>query len=91
MFIDDNTGAIDLAIDPNNPKILYAAMWFRTRSAWNFEGAGKTSGIYKSEDGGNTWNLISTKESGFPTGDGVGRIGLGDLSEEFTNHLCGRR
>ena len=76
LFIDDNTGAIDLVIDPNNPQTLYAATWYRTRRAWNFVGAGKTSGIYKSEDGGNNWKLLSSKESGFPTGDGVGRIGL---------------
>ena len=76
LYIDENTGAIDLSIDPNNHKILYAAAWHRVRRAWNFVGSGKTSGIYKSEDGGDTWKLISTKESGFPTGKGVGRIGL---------------
>lgn len=76
LFIDDNTGVIDLAVDPNNFKILYAAAWYRTRRAWNFEESGKSSGIYKSEDGGETWKLVSTEESGFPTGNGVGRIGL---------------
>ena len=76
LFVDNNTGAIDLAMDPTNSKILYAAMWHRERQAWNFEGNGKTSGIYKSTDGGDTWKLITTKESGFPTGDGLGRIGL---------------
>ena len=76
LFIDDKTGAIDLIIDPKNPDVLYTAMWFRERSAWNFVEGGATSGIYKSVDGGNTWALSSTKESGFPTGDGVGRIGL---------------
>lgn len=76
LFIDDNTGAIDLAIDPNNTKILYASMWHRTRSAWNFVESGRTSGIFKSKDGGETWKLITTKQSGFPTGEGIGRIGL---------------
>ncbi len=76
LYIDNNTGAIDLTMDPTNPKILYTAMWYRTRRAWNFEASGSTSGIYKSTDGGNTWSLITTKESGFPTGNGVGRIGL---------------
>ncbi len=76
LFVDDTTGAIDLAIDPSNPKILYAAMWHRIRNPWNFVGAGKTSGIYKSTDGGDTWNLISGSGSGFPDGEGVGRIGL---------------
>ena len=76
LFIDDNTGAIDLAIDPNNTKILYASMWHRTRSAWNFVESGRTSGIFKSKDGGETWKLITTMLSGFPTGEGIGRIGL---------------
>ncbi len=76
LFVDNNTGAIDLAMDPTNSKLLYAAMWHRERRAWNFDGNGKTSGIYKSMDGGDTWKLITTKESGFPTGDGLGRIGL---------------
>lgn len=76
LFVDDNTGAIDLDINPQNPSEVYAAMWYRTRSAWNFEESGKTSGIYKSKDGGNTWTLLSKEGAGFPTGAGAGRIGL---------------
>lgn len=76
LYIDDNTGAIELAIDPKNPDILYTATWHRERTAWNFVEGGATSGIYKSIDGGNTWNLLTNANSGFPTGDGVGRIGL---------------
>jgi photosystem II stability/assembly factor-like uncharacterized protein len=63
-------------MDPSNEQNLYAAMWYRTRTASNFEESGKTSGIYKSTDGGDKWTLISTPTSGFPSGDGVGRIGL---------------
>jgi photosystem II stability/assembly factor-like uncharacterized protein len=76
LYINDKTGAIDLEVDPQNPNTVYAAMWYRTRSAWNFEESGKTSGIYKSIDGGINWQLISTPGSGFITGEGVGRIGL---------------
>ncbi|HUR10640.1 MAG TPA: hypothetical protein VM012_04690, partial [Flavitalea sp.] len=76
LYIDDNTGVVDLDINPENPLELFAAAWYRIRSAWNFEEGGKTSGIYKSSDGGETWRLLSTPSSGFPTGDGVGRIGL---------------
>ncbi len=76
LFIDDKTGVIDLVIDPANPGILYAAAWHRERFAWNFVESGTTSGIYKTTDGGNDWILLTTEESGFPTGDGVGRIGL---------------
>ncbi len=76
LSIDDKTGAIDMDIDPTNPNIVYASMWYRTRTAWNFEEGGKTSGIYKSTDGGNTWSLLSKEGSGLPTGDNIGRIGL---------------
>jgi len=74
LYIDDNTGAVEMDINPQNSNELYAAMWYKTRSAWNFEEGGKTSGIYKSNDGGDTWKSISG--SGFPSGDSVGRIGL---------------
>jgi photosystem II stability/assembly factor-like uncharacterized protein len=73
LFANENAGAVDLIIDPENPEILYAATWERTRRAWNFQEAGSGSGIYKSTNGGENWNLIT---KGFPTGNEVGRIGL---------------
>lgn len=76
LYVDDNTGAIDLVIHPTNPDVLYASMWERTRRAWNFTEGGKGSGIYQSTDGGETWTKISGGKTGFPEGDGVGRIGL---------------
>lgn len=76
LFVDDNTGVVEMDINPQNPNELYAASWYRARRAWNFEESGKTSGIYKSTDGGETWTLITKQGSGFPTGDIVGRIGL---------------
>ena len=75
LYIDANTGGIDIDVDPKNPNNLYAAMWYKTRSASNFVEAGKTSGIYKSTNGGDSWTLASTAASGFPTGEGVGRTG----------------
>ena len=76
LFVDENTGAVDIVVDKNNPQILYASTWSKTRRAWNFYGNGKGSGIYKSGDGGDTWTLISDTPSGFPQGIGGGRIGL---------------
>lgn len=76
LLVDDNTGVVDMDINPKNPDELYAAAWYKTRRAWNFEEGGKSSGIYKSTDGGNTWKLISTAQSGFPSNEGVGRIGV---------------
>lgn len=76
LFINENTGVIDLVLNEKNPSELYAAAWHRERRAWNFVESGSGSGIYKSHDGGLNWTLLSTAESGFPTGEGVGRIGL---------------
>lgn len=76
LFIDDKTGIIDVAVSPKNYNIQYAAAWQKDRKAWDFIGNGEGSGIYKSTDAGNSWTKISTPTSGFPSGDGVGRIGL---------------
>ncbi len=76
LFIDEDTGVISISVSPKNFAIQYAAAWNRDRKAWNFLGNGATSGIYKSEDAGATWKLITTPVSGFPIGEGVGRIGL---------------
>lgn len=73
---DSVTGAVDLVRDPANPDVLYAALWHRERRAWDFVESGPGSGIFKSTDGGETWQRLNTPESGFPTGPGVGRIGL---------------
>ncbi|GAB4335391.1 MAG: hypothetical protein OHK0038_13040 [Flammeovirgaceae bacterium] len=76
LFINDSTGIIDLVIAPNNPQILYAAAWERSRTAWHFKASGLSSGIYKSTDGGETWTKLNHQQSGFPSSKGVGRIGL---------------
>lgn len=76
LYVDENTGCVDLDINPANPNEVYAGMWYRVRRAWKFEESGKSSGIYKSSDGGETWKLVSGTGSGFMTGDKIGRIGL---------------
>ncbi len=55
---------------------MFASSWTKDRKAWNFDGSGNNSAIYKSIDAGETWVKMSTEASGFPTGKGVGRIGL---------------
>jgi len=82
LSVDENTGAVDLGIDLSNHEILYASMWHRERRAWNLVESGIGSGIYKSTNGGLDWNKLSGADSGFPSGEGVGRIGL---SVSFTN------
>ncbi|OZC02910.1 WD40/YVTN/BNR-like repeat-containing protein [Rubricoccus marinus] len=72
----EETGAIDLVMDPANPDRLYAATWTRSRRAWDFREAGPGSAIHRSDDGGMTWTRVTTDGSGFPTGADVGRIGL---------------
>ncbi|MBL7793435.1 MAG: glycosyl hydrolase [Saprospiraceae bacterium] len=76
LFINDDTGVVDLLIDPASANTLYAAAWDRSRRAWDFVESGKNTGIYKSTDGGNTWTLLTAKNAGFPVGEGAGRIGL---------------
>ena len=77
LFVDDSTGAIDLAMDPTNPRILFAAMWKFQRTPWSMQSGGGKSGIWRSTDGGDTWQNI-THNSGLPTVP-LGRIGL-DIS-----------
>ncbi|MAS67958.1 MAG: glycosyl hydrolase [Flavobacteriaceae bacterium] len=76
LNLPDPTGIIELSVVPENYKIQYAAAWEKDRKAWDFKSSGTNSGIYKSTDAGNSWYLISTSESGFLQGKGVGRIGL---------------
>ncbi|MDP5172232.1 MAG: glycosyl hydrolase [Bacteroidia bacterium] len=72
LEISEHTGVNDIVIDPRNPMLLYASSWQRARKVWTFIGGGPESTIYKSTDGGETWEK---SESGLPGGD-KGRIGL---------------
>jgi len=81
LFVNDQSGIIEMDRHPNNFNIIYASSWDKDRKAWNFRGNGTGSGIYKSTDAGNTWTKISVEGSGFPTGEGVGRIGLAVVDE----------
>lgn len=72
LAIDERTGATDIAMDPSNADILYAAMYQRQRTAYGFHGGGPGSGLYKSVDAGETWTELT---DGLPEGD-TGRIGI---------------
>ena len=69
---DADTGAIDVAIDPTDSNILYAALYQRRRAPFGFVGGGPGSGLYKSQDAGRSWQRLTT---GLPSGE-VGRIGI---------------
>jgi photosystem II stability/assembly factor-like uncharacterized protein len=69
---DSKTGATDLAMDPANPEVLYAAFYQRLRLPWRFDGGGPNGGIFKTTDGGRTWKKLTR---GLPSGE-TGRIGL---------------
>ncbi len=72
LYKDENTGAIDLVMDPKNPDVLYAAMYQHQRKGWGYNGGGPGSGIFRTMDGGATWTEL---KNGLPPGD-KGRIGL---------------
>lgn len=73
LYKDENTGAIDIAFDPQNPNILFASLWEARRTPWTLSSGGPGSGIYRSSDGGSTWKHI--EEHGLPKGP-YGRIGV---------------
>ncbi|HVR39814.1 MAG TPA: glycoside hydrolase, partial [Thermoanaerobaculia bacterium] len=74
LYRDENTGAIDVVIDPAHPDTVYAALWEARQGPWEngaFRGPG--SGLFKSTDGGTTWRQLT---NGLPAGDALGRIGI---------------
>ncbi len=72
LTISPHTGVTDVAMDPTDPNVMYAASYQRQRKAYSFVGGGPETGIYKSIDAGDTWTKLT---EGLPTGD-IGRIGL---------------
>ncbi len=75
LYKDENTGAIDVAFDPQNPNILFASLWQARRTPWSLSSGGPGSGVYRSTDGGTTWKRLREHEHGLPNGP-YGRIGL---------------
>ena len=72
LYVDANSGAVDLAIDYNNPRILYASFWDHQRLPWYVRSGGEGSGIWKSTDGGDTWKKLN---QGLPKSV-MGKIGV---------------
>ncbi|HEX3553715.1 MAG TPA: glycosyl hydrolase [Thermoanaerobaculia bacterium] len=74
LYVNDKVGAVDLALDPVNPRVLYAAMWNVRRTPYSLESGGPGSGLWKSTDGGDTWTEL-TFNPGLPKGT-LGIIGI---------------
>jgi photosystem II stability/assembly factor-like uncharacterized protein len=72
LFVNEDTGCSDISLDPQEPKIVYAGMWHARRKPWTFTSGGPGSGLYKSTDGGATWQRLT---KGLPEGI-LGRIGV---------------
>ena len=74
LFVNEQAGAVDLVMDPNNPRILYTSTWRAKRTPYSLSSGGDGSALWKSTDSGETWSEIS-KNEGFPT-DTLGIIGV---------------
>ncbi|MEZ5319333.1 MAG: hypothetical protein R2752_18170 [Vicinamibacterales bacterium] len=72
-FISDRTGAVDITMDPKNPKVLIAAMWTVIRQPWTIESGSTEGGLFRSTDGGDTWQKLT---QGLPSRVMVGKIGV---------------
>ena len=76
LYKSDKAGAVDVALDPNNPEVVYATIWEAYRNFWEMSSGGPDSGIWKSTDGGETWREI-THNKGLPPGSAIiGKVGV---------------
>jgi photosystem II stability/assembly factor-like uncharacterized protein len=73
LYIDDDTGVSDIAIDPQSPNVLYAAAYMRRRTVFGYNGGGPKGGLYRSLDGGKTWDKLA---KGLPATGDVGRCAV---------------
>ena len=74
LHVSERAGAVDVSLDPNNPRILFATIWQTRRTFWSIDSGGPDSGLWRSRDGGDTWENISTRP-GLPDGT-LGKIGV---------------
>jgi len=80
LFVDPNTGCVDLALDPTNPRVLYASFWRVRRTPYSLESGGEGSSIWKTTDGGDTWEEIG-RNPGLPRGT----TGISGISVSASN------
>ncbi|HAY37017.1 MAG TPA: glycosyl hydrolase [Bacteroidetes bacterium] len=75
LYVSDEAGAMDLVMDPSNPRVLYASMWEFYRSPYEMSSGGENSGLHRSTDGGDTWEELTNQDNGLPGGT-IGIIGV---------------
>ncbi|MBP6826194.1 MAG: glycosyl hydrolase, partial [Saprospiraceae bacterium] len=75
LFVNEDAGAVDLCMDPGNPRILYASTWRIRRTPYSLSSGGQGSGLWKSTDSGDTWTEL-TRNEGLPQKDTIGIIGV---------------
>lgn len=75
LFVNEDAGAVDLCLDPGNPRILYASTWRVRRTPYSLSSGGQGSGLWKSTDSGDTWTEL-TRNEGLPQKDTIGIIGV---------------
>ena len=75
LFRDQRSGAVDISVHPENPDLIYAALWEAWRKSWGMSSGGPGSGLYRSTDGGESWTEI-TRNPGLPQEGVVGKIGV---------------
>ncbi len=68
LFVAENAGGSDVCLDPNNPRLMYAGIWQTMRKPWSMTSGGPNSGIYKSQDGGDSWHKLVPATNGLPAG-----------------------
>lgn len=78
LFVADSVGAVDLVMNPKNPRELYAGMWRAERKPWTLIDASRDGGVWKTSDGGDTWSRLTdpSMDNGLPSETLFGRIGL---------------
>jgi photosystem II stability/assembly factor-like uncharacterized protein len=78
LHVSEDAGCIDLAMDPTNPRVLYAAFWDIQIDTWMLDSGGPDSGLWRSRDGGETWERLDHRGTGLPSSDGqfIGKLAV---------------